>query len=333
MKVFVSGATGAVGRPAVLRLVEAGHSVTGAARSPQKADLLRSLGATPVTLDLFDPAAVRTAVAGHDAVCNLATHIPRAARAALPGAWAENDRIRREVSRTLVDAALAAGAIRVVQESIAFFHRDLGDRWIDEETPLDLPGYAASIGDAEAAAQRFTSAGGTGVVLRFGLFYGADSHTTLDIIRMVRRGVMPLLGGDGYVSVIHTDDAGAAVVAALRAPAGVYNVVDDEPVTRAELAATVARALGVRTPLLPPRAVGAVLGSRAAMVARSQRVTNRRFREATGWSPRWPSVHEGWPAVVATMSETAGASSAPSRRRSPWRARLSRRWRRGGRAV
>ena len=116
MKVFVSGATGVVGRPAVRLLVAAGHSVTAAARGPEKAALLSSLGATPVIVDLFDPAAVRAAVAGHDAVVNLATHIPATSRAAMPGAWAENDRIRREVSRNLVDAALATGATRYVQK-------------------------------------------------------------------------------------------------------------------------------------------------------------------------------------------------------------------------
>jgi nucleoside-diphosphate-sugar epimerase len=313
MKVFVAGATGVVGRPAVRLMVEAGHRVTAAARSEERAALLRSLGATAVIVDLFDPAAVRAAVAGHDAVVNLATHIPSMARAALPGSWAENDRIRREVSRTLVDAALATGATRYVQESVAFFHRDLGDGWIDEDTPLDLPAYARSTADAEASAQRFTDAGGTGVVLRFGMFYGADSHMTVDMVRMARRGIAPFMGPSGFVSSIHTDDAGAAVVAALGAPAGVYNVVDDDPVRRADFVATLAGALGTRTPRIAPRAVATVLGSRSAVMIRSQRVSNRRFREATGWTPRRPSVREGWPEVVAAIERSPAASPLPHR--------------------
>jgi nucleoside-diphosphate-sugar epimerase len=296
MKVFVTGATGVVGSPAVRLLVEAGHSVTAAARTAQRAALLRSLGATPVILDLFDPAAVRAAVAGHDAVCNLATHIPPISRAALPGAWNENDRIRREVSRNLVDAALATGATRFVQESICFFYRDLGDSWIDEDVALDLPAYARSTADAETQARRFTEAGGTGVVLRFGMFYGPHSE------------VPPLLGRDGYMSPLHTDDAAAAVVAALRAPAGVYNVADDEPPTRSEYAGVTA-ALGTRTRLVPPGAL-ALLGSRTTVLTRSQRVSNRRFREATGWAPRYPSVREGWPSVAAAQPEP----SPPARR-------------------
>src|SRR5438132_6178499 len=162
MKVFVAGATGVLGKRAVRLLVEGGHDVTAVARSQEKAALLEALGTTPVTLDLFDAAAVKSAVAGHDAVLNLATHIPAGARAALPGGFAENDRIRREVSRNLVDAALATGATRYVQESITFGYADAGDQWIDEDSPVSVPSYAQSALDAEANAARFTDAGRVG---------------------------------------------------------------------------------------------------------------------------------------------------------------------------
>src|SRR5437588_3795696 len=107
MKVFVAGATGVLGRRAVARLVEAGHDVTAVARGPEKAALVRGLGATPVEVDLFDADAVAAAVVGHDVVCNLATSIPPIRKAAMPSAWATNDRIRREASRNLVDGAMA----------------------------------------------------------------------------------------------------------------------------------------------------------------------------------------------------------------------------------
>src|SRR5438067_339195 len=188
MRVFVAGATGVLGKRAVRLLVEAGHDVTGVARTSGKSALVESLGATPATVDLFDPVAVKGMVAGHDVVINLATHIPRVSRAAMPGAWDENDRIRREMSRNLVDAALAAGATRYVQESISFAVEDGGDRWIDEEAPLAASAALASILDSEASAARFTASGGVGIVLRFGLFYGPDSHTTQDMLRLARRG-------------------------------------------------------------------------------------------------------------------------------------------------
>src|SRR5690242_528809 len=122
MRIFVAGATGILGRRAVADLVAAGHSVTAVVRSDAKADVARALGAEPVRVSLFDPEALRAAVAGHDAVCNLATHIPPLSRAADPRAWNENNRIRSEASGNLVDAALAAGASVYVQESIAFLY-------------------------------------------------------------------------------------------------------------------------------------------------------------------------------------------------------------------
>src|SRR4051812_4458693 len=199
MKVFVAGATGVLGWRAVRDLVRAGHQVTAIGRTPEKAELVRSLGATPVAVDLFDAAAVKDAVAGHDVVCNLATHIPPTAKMLLPSAWDENDRIRREVSRNLVDAAMATGATRYIQESIAFMYPDSGNASVDEETPLDVPPYGASAVEAEAQAQRFTDAGGTGIVLRFGQFYGPDAAHTKDFLRLARAHVAPTIGpADGY---------------------------------------------------------------------------------------------------------------------------------------
>ena len=131
MRIFVAGATGVIGSRAVAQLRRAGHDVTGIARTPEKAAQLRRAGATPVSVSLFDPDALRAAVAGHDAVVNLATKIPSLAQAARDSAWAENTRIRTEGSRNLVDAAIAAGAAVFVQESIAFMYGEHGDAWID----------------------------------------------------------------------------------------------------------------------------------------------------------------------------------------------------------
>jgi nucleoside-diphosphate-sugar epimerase len=304
MNIFVAGATGVLGRRAVAQLVEAGHEVTGVARTDEKAAQLRALGVTPVTVDLFDAGALKDAVAGHDVVMNLATHIPNLSRAALPGAWAENDRIRSEASRNLVDAALAAGATRYVQEAISFLYEDRGAEWIDEEVPLDLPPLGGSMVTAEAEARRFTEGGGTGVVLRFGQFYAPEAAHTLAMAKLVRRRLTPALGPpDGYVTTIHADDAASAVVAALDAPAGVYNVTDDEPVTRKEFGQTVAAAFGRKPPHAIPRVLGKVGGSNAAPLMRSQRVSNRRFKGATGWAPTYPSVREGWPVVAAAMQD------------------------------
>jgi nucleoside-diphosphate-sugar epimerase len=279
-KVFVSGATGVLGRRVLPLLVAEGHEVTAVARSDEKAELVRGLGAVAVRLDLFDGAAVTAAVAGHDVVCNLTTHIPSTTKAALPGAWKENERIRTDVSRHLVDAAIAAGATRYVQEALAFIYEDRGDGgWVDEDSPVDGGSFNQGVHVAEQHAARFTASGGTGVVLRFGLFHAADSEQTQQALALAGRGMAMTLGKpDAFLSMIELDDAARAVVAALRAPAGVYNVVDDEPLTRREYAAALAAALGREKPLrLPPQVAARLGGAKTSLLARSERVRNTRF--------------------------------------------------------
>lgn len=296
MKVFLAGATGVVGKPALAGLVAAGHEVTAVARAPEKAALVERLGGQPVTVDLFDADAVAAAVVDHEVVVNLATHIPPVSQSARKGAWAVNDRLRREASRNLVDGAFAAGAGRYVQESICFPYVDGGDAWIDEDHAVDhsFHGFAGA-GEAERQTARFTAGGGTGVVLRFGVFYEAESIHTVAMNRMVRRRLSPFIGPpDAYSSPLHADDAGAAVVAALAAPAGVYNVVDDEPVRSVEADRIVAERLGVQPPHRIPTPLATLSVSGKAM-ARSQRISHARFTEATGWTPSVPSIREGWP--------------------------------------
>lgn len=299
MRILVTGATGVIGLRAVPLLTAAGHTVTGVARSERKAALLREMGADPIEVDLFDPAAVRTAAAGHEAVVNLATKIPSPYRAARTSAWSETERIRREASRHLVDAALDAGAGRFIQESIAFIYPDRGHAWIDEDVPLDPPHLGLANEAAEAQARRFTEAGGTGVVLRFGQFYAWDSTHTQYMRRMARLRLPALPGPKfAYAPAIAADDAAAAVAAALDAPAGTWNVTDDRPLTRGEFHRTLAETLGVR----PPLTTGSLplgLSGNLRFYLRSQRVSNRRFKQATGWSPRHPDAGAGWRAMVA----------------------------------
>ena len=305
MKAFVAGATGVLGRRVVPLLLRAGHDVTALARTDQKAASLQAVGATPVRVDLFDPDATRTAVAGHDIVCNLATHIPSPGRMARPSAWAENDRVRTEISRNLADAVIDTGAGRFIQESIAYLYRDAGDRWIDEEAPVQPVANLSSATVAESNASRVNAAGSTAVVLRFATFYGPDSDTTLLTIRMAKRRIAVGAAPDAYVSSITTDDAASAVVAALGAPAGVYNVGDDEPVTRRAFFTALADALGTKPPLIAPAGIAKLGGARATILTRSQRISNRRFADATGWAPVSRSAHEGWPAVIALTRPTA----------------------------
>jgi nucleoside-diphosphate-sugar epimerase len=313
MKIFITGATGVVGRRVVPLLRDAGHDVTGVARSSAgRAELARQ-GAATIDVDLFDPAAVRRAVARHEVVLNLATHIPRSTvQMFLPWAWRENDRLRRVASATLVDASIAEGVPRFLQESFAPVYPDCADRWIDETQPIAPVRYNRTVADAESAAARFSQRGGIGVVLRFAAFYGPDAIQTIAMIDAVRKGWAPLPGSpNAFISSVSHEDAASAVVAALTVAAGIYNVVDDEPVTHREFFASLAAALEVRTPRLPPGWVTPLLGSVGEMAARSQRISNRKLRTAGDWVPTYPSVSRGWPAALAQMrAENASAQRA-----------------------
>jgi nucleoside-diphosphate-sugar epimerase len=295
MKVFVTGGTGALGTHLVPALVGAGHSVTALARTPEKARVLTRQGATPVPVSLFDRSGLAEAFAGHDAVINAATAMPSTASFVIRRAWRATERVRRDGSAAVVDAARSAGVGHLVQESVAMLYRDHGEGWVDEEAPVDH--YPATAGNhaAEAQARRFGEDGATAVILRFGLFYGPGARHSEQMFAMARRHLVPVLGPPGsYLPSIHLADAATAVVAALDAPAGTFNVVDDEPLTKSAYADAIAEAAGTRAWLRGPGRAALLLGNRLTSLTRSLRVSNSRFRTATGWTPRYPSAREGW---------------------------------------
>jgi nucleoside-diphosphate-sugar epimerase len=304
MRIFVAGATGVLGQPTVKLLVAAGHEVRGTARGEEKSQLLRSLGAEAVAVDLYDANAVKEAVAGSEAVIHIATKIPPLMKMRSRGAWKENDRLRREATKNLVDGALAAGAQTFIAESITFVYADGGDRWLDENAPLKLAWSALdSTLDLEREAQRFGEGGGKAVVLRFGLFYAPYAASTIDSVKMMKRRMFGVIGkGDNYFSSIHVDDAAAAIVAALNAPSGTYNVVEDNPSLQTDYARAFADELHLPKPRRFPRWLGKlVMGGPANYILNSTRVSNKKFKETTGWAPKYPSVREGFRQVAEAM--------------------------------
>jgi nucleoside-diphosphate-sugar epimerase len=304
MRIFVTGASGVIGRRAVPLLIEAGHEVTAIGRTPDKCSALERAGARAVGVDLFDIGQLRRAIAGHDVVVNLATHMPSTTmRMMLPWEWRENDHVRREGSAALVDAAIAENVSRFVQESFAPLYPDCGYKWIDESTPLRPVAYNRTVLDAERAVDRFATNGRVGVVLRFAAFYGPDAFTTRDMADMVRRGWSPLPGSpNAFLSSISHNDAASAVVSSLSIPSGAYNVADDEPVRRREYVDIIARTLGVRPPRFMPGWTVKLMGSVGALLSRSERMTNRKLRSADPtWSLRYPTVREGLPAALHSI--------------------------------
>ncbi|MFI6515634.1 NAD-dependent epimerase/dehydratase family protein [Spirillospora sp. NPDC050679] len=303
MEVFVTGGTGALGGHVIPALVGAGHGVRALARTREKAARLEAQGATPVRVSLFDRAALTEAFGDCEAVANLASALPPTRRFLSERAWRENHRVRTEGSTAVVDAAMAAGVRRVVQESVSMIYPDRGAEWIDESVPADSFPRARSNLAAEANAERFARSGGAGVVLRFGMFYGPGAAHSEEMFAMARRHVGTVLGPpDGYISSIHMTDAASAVVAALNVPAGTYNVVEDEPVTKREYARAMARAAATRPWISGPGRAALLFGERLTSMTRSLRVSNRRFRDAADWAPLYPSVREGWAATAAVLA-------------------------------
>ncbi|HEY9226361.1 MAG TPA: NAD(P)-dependent oxidoreductase [Gemmatimonadaceae bacterium] len=303
MRIFLTGATGVIGRRVVPLLVDAGHSVTAIGRSPSKRANLERQGATAVDVDMFDADALRAVLGGHDAVVNLATHMPATTtRMMFRRQWRENDHIRREGSAALAEASIAAGVGRFVQESFAPVYESGGDRWIDETWPLRPVAYNQTVLDAERSATRFADRGGTGVILRFAGFYGGDSKFLREMVGMVAKGWSPLPGPpSAFVSSISHDDAATAVLAALGVKSGAYNVTDDEPLRHDEWVNSLADALGLAPPKPLPKWITRLGGSVMELLSRSHRMSNTKLRDTTGWAPRWPSVRQGFRAMAPEL--------------------------------
>jgi nucleoside-diphosphate-sugar epimerase len=292
-EIVITGSTGVIGRRVVRELRAAGHRVTGVTRSASGRERLESLGARAVEADVYDERSLGRAFGGADAVVNVLTHVPSPDRMADPDAWEENDRLRTEASAAIATAAQAAGVPRLVQESVAFVYAEGGDAWLDEDAPVAGGGVATAPLTAERNAGELF--GGDTVVLRFGQLMGPDSQSTVATLAAARGGVSLAVGPPGaYRPTLGLDDAVTAIAAALRVPAGTYNVADTDPPTNAEIDAALAAAAGVEA--LHQRAAQA--GHRGPL-ARSQRVSNRRLRDAAGWAPRLRAGTEIW-ARIAT---------------------------------
>jgi nucleoside-diphosphate-sugar epimerase len=304
MRVFLAGATGVIGRPLVRQLLQAGHEVTAMTRSVLRAAELEAAGAAPVVCDVLDGDGVRVAVveAAPDAVIHQLTSLPTRIDWGDPHVFDANNRVRTEGTRLLVDGALAAGARRLVAQSIAFVYAPAGDFVKDEDAPLfaDAP---PPLGDTVAAVveheQRVTgTAGLEGLVLRYGMLYGPGTYhdrrgsTAADIIA----GRVPLVeGATGMYSWLHVEDsASAAVVALERGAPGIYNVVDDEPAPQPEWLPVLAHALGAADPPAaaePPPPYAPEMSLRGA--------SNAKAKRELGWRPRYASWREGFAASLA----------------------------------
>lgn len=298
MRVFVTGATGVLGGFAVPALLADGHEVAGLARAPEKAQALESAGAEPVSVHLFDAAALADAFRGFDAVCNLATHIPVGMAGLRPGAWRLNDRLRTEGSRAVATAAKQAGVRRLVQESGSFIYADGGDEWITEDSPLAVTRSVESSAVAETNAAKFACKSRESVTLRFGSLIGDDPITRWMLGR-ARAGRPVGLGAvDSWTHLVHPADAASGIVAAMHAPGGVYNAGAD-PVRRGDVLQVVGDMVERAQVSNLSRLFVRLAGERAEPMTRSHRVSSGKLHEVTGWKPAHPVFEQSWLPVTS----------------------------------
>jgi nucleoside-diphosphate-sugar epimerase len=294
VKVFVVGATGVMGRSVIRALHSAGHSVLGLARHPGKAEQLADLHVQPVRGDLFDVQALADAFEGCEVVCNVATHVPVGLYGMRPGAWKVNDRIRSEGARIVSSAAQRAGVRRLVQESVSFLYADGGDDWISESSPVAVNRATEPVVLAETAAEDFRGPGRDSVVLRFGTIMGDDELTRWRLERARAGHPVGIGAPEAWTHVVHVDDVGSAVVAALSAPSGIYNV-GAEPVQRGELVQSYGVAVGRdETTGFMSRLVQRLGGERLEPLCRSQRVSSCKLAQEAAWKPQHAHFDVGW---------------------------------------
>ncbi|HET8851275.1 MAG TPA: NAD(P)H-binding protein, partial [Ktedonobacteraceae bacterium] len=209
MEIFMTGATRVLGHPIVQLLVDAGHRVRALSRSEENAAALRKLGADPVPASLFEVESLKPALTGSDAILHLATSIPPTMKMGRLAAWQANDRIRREGTRNLVEAALAGGSVHTfIYPSFAFVYPDSGDRWIDADTTPVQPAVTLhSTLAAEVAVASFAGNERRGISLRLGALYGPESPATWEFLSYAHRGIAALPGSlDSYFPPIWVQD-------------------------------------------------------------------------------------------------------------------------------
>jgi nucleoside-diphosphate-sugar epimerase len=323
MRVFVTGASGAIGSRLVPQLIDAGHEVIGTHNSPSSADHLRRLGAKPIRLDLLDAAAVRKAVleSQPDAIVHEATALGDVKLSRnMDKVTAATSELRTKGTDALLAAAREAGVRRLVAQSVAAFSRyareggpvKTEDDPVDPTPPRDLVRGAAALVHLEKAVTGFG-----GIALRYGAFYGAANDGTIE---PVRKRQFPIVGdGGGIWSWIHLDDAAAATVLALDhdGPA-IYNIVDDDPAPVREWLPVLAEALGAKPPRRLPTWLARLLAGEAvvAMSTEARGASNAKAKRELGWTPRYPSWRSGFKAAYASLAVADGPRRHPVARTS-----------------
>jgi nucleoside-diphosphate-sugar epimerase len=324
MKVFVAGASGALGKQLVPELVEQGHEVTGMTRTQAKQDLVREMGARPAVADGLDPEAVAQAVAEAepDVVVHQLTAInPGKLGRSIDKLFTLTNRLRTEGTDHLLAAARAAGAKRFIAQSFAGwpFER-IGGPVKTEEDPLQSSPpktVSETLGAIKYLEETVTGADGIeGLALRYGGFYGPGTSLGInpdgEQIVMIRKRRLPIIGdGGGIWSLVHIQDAASATAAAVeRGEPGVYNVVDDEPAPAGVIITELAKVIGVKEPRRIPRWLGRLIAGEGneIMMTEVRGASNAKAKRELGWQLRFPSWRLGFREGLEPAERTSGGA-------------------------
>jgi len=320
VRVFVAGASGALGSRLVPQLIDAGHEVIGTHNSPASAELLRVLGTKPVMVDLLDARAVRKAVlqSEPDAIVHQATALANMKFGrSLDKTFAKTNELRTKGTDALLAAAREAGVRRFVAQSFApYRYAREGGPVKTEDDPLDPtppPNTQETYGAMTYLENVVTDFGG--IALRYGGFYGAAND---GLIEPVRKRQVPIVGdGGGIMSFVHLEDGAAAAVLALEhdEPA-IYNIVDDEPAPVREWLPVLAQALGAKPPRHFPKWLARLFAGEAAVVmgTEARGASNAKAKRELGWTPRYPTWRKGFPATYSAITVADGPKPHPPAR-------------------
>ena len=319
MRIFVTGASGAIGSRLVRQLIDAGHDVIGTHNSLSSAELLRTLGAKPVRLDLLDAGAVRKVVLDNEpeAIIHQATALANVKFGRnMDKVVAKTNELRTKGTDALLAAAREAGVRRFVAQSVAAFSRyareggpvKTEDDPLDPTPPTKFQQSAAAMTYLEQAVTDFG-----GIALRYGVFYGAANDGTVE---PVRKRQFPIVGdGSGIWSWIHLDDAAAATVLALEhdGPA-IYNIVDDDPAAVHEWLPVLTQALGAKPPRRFPTWLARLLAGETVVVMSTEArgASNAKAKRELGWTPRYSTWRTGFKAVYSAIAVADGPKHHPA---------------------
>jgi nucleoside-diphosphate-sugar epimerase len=321
MRAFISGATGVLGRRVVKFLTANGHQVVGLSRSQANTDWLKQHGAEARRGDLFNSDEINEFASECNAVFHLATSIPTKPKTTLAD-WATNDRIRRQGTQIMVQAALRNDCDLFLTQSVSLIYGDHGDEWVDENTPIPArqPGVLQSAVDLEHIVQAAVSEQGLpAIVLRFGRFYCYDSAHTQGMFEMIRQGRLPVIeNGAAYRSLIHVDDAANAVLKALEnyenGLGQIFNVSDDEPVSSRDQINYIAETFGVGKPAHVSISTARLTMDAGSieMLLTSIRCKNQLVKGKLNWAPQYPTYREGYRAEIEKWRNSHGSTSSIS---------------------